>query len=112
MDGPLHVRLSRTHPDLADYHVRVGDPVLALDHKRVRPTDRPGSEGDRRSAITIRPRRLRLVIERHRLGSICRSPDRNGNALLKDRVVPEKGVRHNIRWAASTRQEREPDRVD
>ena len=47
-DGKLHVGLAAGQPDLADHHIRKGDPVTTLtgNHKRQRAACREGGQGE------------------------------------------------------------------
>jgi len=59
------------------------------------------SEIDEPAPIAVGSYCQRLITKRNAYGlaRLRGPPDRNGNALLENRVVPEQGVRNNVRVA-------------
>src|SRR5439155_19310023 len=62
---PLHVRLTRTNPDLSHQHVVDGQLILAGDRQCVRSADRQRIKRDLPLAFSIGLRRLPLSADRH-----------------------------------------------
>ena len=91
LHGPRHVRLPGGNPHLADEHVGQRESVGAGDGQRVRSAGGHRRQGEAPRAVGVGARGRLLAVDRHRDGSVRRSPTphRDGGVALEHHVIGE-----------------------